>query len=88
MLSRFASLTTLALGLSGCVAVWGENYKVEFASPTSITINFDPGLTNMGEVQHVAQTHCARYGKDAVPGASQDSMWELRTTSFDCRPRQ
>lgn len=88
MLLRVASLTTLAFSLAGCVAVWGENYKVEFASPTSITINFDPGLTNMGEVQHVAQQHCAQFGKDAVPGMSQDTMWKLRTTSFDCKPRQ
>jgi hypothetical protein len=37
----------------GCVAVWGQPYKVEFASSSSITINFDPSLTNMGEVQNV-----------------------------------
>lgn len=88
MALRLVSLALIGSTLSACVAVWGEPYKVEFASPSSITINFDPALTNMGEVQHVAQTHCAQFGKDAVPEVSQDTMWELRTTSYACKPRQ
>jgi len=76
--------TALSLLLAGCAAVWGKPYKVEFVSASSITINFDPGLTNMGEVQNVAQAHCAQYGKNAVPQAAQDSHWGLRTTSYAC----
>jgi hypothetical protein len=76
------------IALTGCAAAWGKPYKTEFQSPSSITINYDAGLTNMGEVQNVAQTHCAAYGKDAVPGASQTSDWGMRTTSFDCITRQ
>jgi hypothetical protein len=72
----------------GCVAVWGKPYKVEFASSSSITINFDPSLTNMGEVQNVAQAHCDQFGKDAIPQASQGSMWALRTMSFLCKKRE
>ena len=73
--------------LSGCAAAWGEPYHVDFQSPSSITINFDPGLASIGDVQSVAQAHCTQYGKDAVPQLSQDSMWGLRSTSFRCVSR-
>jgi hypothetical protein len=76
------------LAVMGCVAVWGEPYKVEFASSSSITINFDPSLSNMGEVQNVAQAHCDQFGKDAIPQTSQDSMWGLRNMSFFCKKRE
>lgn len=78
------AILIMALGLTGCAVAWGKAYKVEFASPSSITINFDPSLTNMGRVQGVAQEHCAKYGKNAVPGEHQNSHWGLRTTSFVC----
>lgn len=73
--------------LGGCAAVWGQPYKVEFASSSSITINFDPSLTNIGEVQNVAQTHCDKFGKDAVPQGGETSPWGLRNVSFRCEHR-
>jgi hypothetical protein len=79
------SLSLTVLG--GCALAWGQPYKVEFASSSSITINFDPSLTSIGEVQHVAQAHCDKFGKDAVPQVSQDSPWEMRSTSFVCQTR-
>lgn len=84
---RWAAIALAGIALTACAAAWGKPYKVEFSSPSSITINFDPGLTNMGEVQNVAQEHCARFGKDAIPQASQNSDWGLRTTSFVCNER-
>lgn len=80
-------LAAVGLALGGCAAVWGSPYKVEFASPSSITINFDPGLTNMGEIQNVAEQHCQQYGKDALPQDKDASPWGLRTISFLCQPR-
>ena len=78
----------IAIVLTGCAAVWGKPYKVDFASSSSITINFDPSLTNMGEVQNAAQEHCAQFGKDAIPQASQDSVLGLRNMSFLCKKRE
>jgi len=81
-------LVLLPVALGGCVLAWGKPYKVEFASSTSVTINIDPTLTNMGEVQNIAQQNCAQYGKDAVPQATQDSPWGLRELSFACEKRE
>jgi hypothetical protein len=83
-------LTVVAIAvaaLGGCALAWGKPYKVEFTSPSSITINYDPVVANMGEMQQVAQAHCAQYQRDAIPGTSQMSAWGLTTTSFTCQQR-
>ena len=84
---RFISLFVSVLLLSACAAVWGMPYKVVFQSSSSITISYDPMLTNWGEVQNVAQTHCDQYGKDAMPGDATKSDWGLVTKSFNCKKR-
>jgi hypothetical protein len=78
------------VAMTGCAAVWGLSYNVEFASSSPITINFDPGLTNMGEVQNIAQAHCDKFdkfGKDAVPQGGETGPWGLRNMSFRCEHR-
>ena len=81
-------LVALALiFLNSCAAVWNAPYKVEFASSSSITINYDPMLTNMGEIQKVAQENCDKYNKDAIPQAESTSPWSLKTMSFACNKR-
>jgi hypothetical protein len=66
-MTRRIGYVACLLALTGCAVVWGQPYKVEFVSSSSITINFDPALTSMGEVQSVAQRHCDGFGKDALP---------------------
>jgi hypothetical protein len=79
------SIVVMASGLlSACALAWGQSYHVEFASSSSITINYDPGLTNMGEIQNVAQENCDKYGKDAIPQSKSNSPWGLSTMSFVC----
>lgn len=77
----------LAFSLTGCAVVWGKPYKVEFMSESSVNVTYDPALTNMGEVQNVAQAHCAKYGKDAYPGKDMSSPWGLTSLVFRCQPR-
>lgn len=77
-----------AISLAGCAAVWGHGYHVDFANSSSITINSDPSIDDMGDLQRIAQAHCAKYGKDAIPQASQMSPWGLRDVTFDCVERQ
>lgn len=69
-MSRAVACLGLAAALGGCVAAWGKAYNVEFANSSSITIAYDRMFTNMGQLQHVAQEHCDKYGKDAVPQAA------------------
>lgn len=81
---KMVAVLMLLLVMTGCAAVWGKPYKVEFQSSSSITINFDPALTNMGEVQNVAQQHCDQYKKDALPQGERTSPWGLTNISFNC----
>lgn len=77
----------IAFLLSGCAIVWGKPYKIEHESSSSTTITYDPGLTNKGEVQNIAQGICAQYGKDAIPQSSTTSSWGHTSTSFICQPK-
>lgn len=79
---------TALLCLSGCALVWGQAYHVEFANSTSVTIEFDRVLTDMGNVQNVAQASCSQYGKDAVPASwSSAALGGMRDATFLCVSR-
>jgi len=52
-MARLFALLALVVALGGP--------KVEFASPASITIGYDPTMNNLGAVQHIAQAHCAYF---------------------------
>lgn len=58
---------SLCVALSGCAAVWGRAYKVEFLNSSRVVINYDPALTDVGSLLNVAQRKCQLYGKDAEP---------------------
>ena len=85
----FGVLAMLAISItaSGCIAAWGSSYKVEIESASMITIDFDPSATTMGNIQGVAQQHCDKYGKDAIPQSSDTSYWGIRSASFTCQAR-
>lgn len=76
-----------ALSLSGCALAWQDTHKVEFASNSSITIQYDPALTNFGAIQTVAQKHCASFNRDAIPQGSKNEYGGTESASFLCRPR-
>lgn len=88
MFIRTLFILAVALALGGCVAVWGRGYHVDFANSSSITINSDPAFDNTGDLQRVAQKHCDKYDKDAVPKTSELDVWGLRDTTFVCVKRQ
>lgn len=60
---KFISLILIA-AIAGCA---GAPPTVSASSASSITINYSPETNNMGDVQAIAQKHCTRYKKDAVP---------------------
>ena len=73
------------VNLAGCAG--SQPYKTEFVSSSSVTINYNPNLMNLGEVQNVAQVQCDKYGKDVITQSSVDSAWGLRNASFACTKR-
>lgn len=76
-----------AISLSGCALAWQDTNKVEFASASSITIQYDPSLTNFGAIQNVAQKHCAGFNKDAVPQGNKMEFGGTETAMFLCKAR-
>jgi hypothetical protein len=84
--TRIVIISLAIVNLAGCAG--SLPYKTEFASSSSVTINYNPDLTNLGDVQNVAQVQCDKYGKDAISQSSTDSAWGLRDASFACTKRE
>lgn len=80
-------LTALAIAGCGNAVGYGKASQTQFASESSVTIEYDPLLTNPGEIQNSAQRHCAQYGKDAIPQGETRGTWGTSSFSFLCRPR-
>lgn len=55
----------LAALLAGCVAVWGQSYKVVYAQPDAAVIQYDPLFINRDKMQAEAAAHCGKFGKGA-----------------------
>ncbi|WP_289296347.1 hypothetical protein [uncultured Reyranella sp.] len=83
MRSLSVAVACAALAVAGC----GAGYKVEFQNDNSITYWYDPARQSMGSVQGLAQEHCARTGRDALPQASTGDRFSGISMSFVCRPR-
>ena len=73
-------VVAMAVVLSGCAG-----HAVRFETPDSIATWHDPVRSNQAAVQAIAQTHCAKFGKNAVPVSSTGGAWEGITTTFECR---
>lgn len=80
---RAGAVAVIAVGLAGCVIVWGGGYHVESENSQSITMKYDSHFTSLDVVQTVAEAACRQFGKRAV---SHDSTTVLGITSvvFDC----
>lgn len=60
-------VSSLFLGLTGCIAVWGSSYHIESESPSRVTIRYDAAATDSWRIQQHADESCAKYQKTAVP---------------------
>lgn len=76
----YAVAIVLSLALGGCA-------HTSFGSSTSVTVD---DVWDMGNAQQVAQEHCDKYGKDALPQAAQFSWldWTGKSMSFLCVHRR
>jgi hypothetical protein len=77
----------LAVGLTGCVAVWMSGYKVEVESSDAVTIKYDHHFASLNDVAMVAEASCERFGKRAVSTGGSTSIWGLTTVRFACVER-
>lgn len=77
--------TIVIILLSGCATSmgWGQHYKVVYQNSKSIMIQYDSGISDIGEFGPVAQAHCQQYGKEAVP-QPQTPKEGIRNITFIC----
>jgi hypothetical protein len=80
---RAAVVAVVAVGLPGCVALWGGGYHIESENSQSITMKYDSHFASLSEVQNVAEAECRHYGKRAISQNS-TSAWGITTVVFDC----
>lgn len=78
---------TIPLLLITFLPACGPGYQVEFQNENSITYWYDPARQNMGSVQALAQQHCGRTGRDALPQMSTGDNFSGVSISFVCTPR-
>src|SRR5262245_28974362 len=79
--TAICKITPLLLMVAGC-----SGYQVRYETPTSIAVWHDPVRSSQATAQAVAQAHCDKFGRNAVPVASSGGVLDGITTSFDCRP--
>jgi|GEM_PF-2568544 len=76
--------------LSSCASNpvgWGGRYEVLKASDQSITIEFDKVMSSYEEIMGIAQVHCHKTGKAAVPVGEENPSKEkglIQTHTFRC----
>jgi hypothetical protein len=84
------SVTTVLIFLSSCASNpvgWGGRYEVLLATDQSITIEYDKVMSSYKEILDVAQTHCNKSGKAAVPVDEENSSKQkglIQTHTFRC----
>ena len=72
---------SLLLTVAGCATA----PIIDFATPASISIRYDPALVGPQEAGVTAQNHCQKYGKNAAITNRQGGGIGWATMSFDCR---
>lgn len=77
----------ICVPLAGCVAVWGNDYKVSFANSSAVTIEYDPASFPTARVNRAAQAECDKYQKDAVLDRTTPAFMGILTASYRCQPR-
>jgi hypothetical protein len=89
--TTWALVTILTLGTSACASAvgWGKRYEVVHSNSRSITIKYDSVLADFKDFAAVVDSHCAKYGREAVPEGRKDTQANtifggVQTIMFRC----
>jgi hypothetical protein len=78
---------SVAAGLSGCVAVWGDSHKITHKDAFSITIESDPGHAGPQQIQSIAEQHCAaNRGGRATLHSERRTIAGIDIRRYQCNP--
>ena len=77
--------------VSGCASSvgWGQKYEIIHKNSKSITVKYDSIIADIADFAPIVDSHCARFGKEAVPegridSQSNSSFGGIQTVAFRC----
>jgi len=89
-IKNVAVFFVVAVGSSGCVAVWGSAHQITRADSDQFVVRYDPSLTSSVRTQALATAHCKEFGKVAVPKDSgmPGVLLGIIEETFACVPKE
>ena len=76
----------ILFSLSACAAKWGATHKIKFADENKFVVQYDRALTSSVRTARLADEHCAKYSKTAVPVEAKmpGLLFGIIQETFDC----
>jgi hypothetical protein len=71
--------------ITGCVAVWGGTYNIDFADKDIVQVNYDASVVNYPHMLAQVASHCASYGKGYENDSTIRNGWGITMAVYRCR---
>ncbi|MHC0042483.1 hypothetical protein ACGDLY_004350 [Vibrio campbellii] len=78
-------LVTSSLMLSGCIAVWGGSYNIDYADKDVVQVNYDSAVINYPHMLSEVAAHCAAYGKGYENDSTITNGWGITMAIYRCK---
>jgi hypothetical protein len=76
---------TVSFTLTGCVAVWGGSYNIDFADSDIVQVNYDSSVINYPHMLAQVASHCAVFGKGYVNDSTITNAWGITMAIYRCK---
>lgn len=83
-LAIFSAVAISSL-MTGCVAVWGGSYNIDFADKDVVQVNYDSSVVNYPHMLAQVASHCAAYGKGYENDSTITNGWGITMAIYRCR---
>ncbi|WP_129583732.1 hypothetical protein [Photobacterium aquimaris] len=74
-----------SLAMTGCVAVWGSSYNIDFADKDIVQVNYDSSVINYPHMLAQVASHCAAFGKGYVNDSTITNGWGITMAVYRCK---
>jgi len=78
-------VVVFSLTITGCVAVWGQSYNIDFADKDVVQVNYDASVINYPHMLAQVASHCAAYGKGYVNDSTITNGWGITMAVYRCK---
>lgn len=79
------ALVAVSFSMTGCVAVWGGSYNIDFADKDMVQVNYDSSVINYPHMLGKIASHCAAYGKGYVNDSTIRNGWGITMAVYRCK---